>query len=184
MITMKKAFEVFFEKQKKAHQKFFGTNPTVTPTEDMDKSMIISPPDGEGYVEWVPKLQSQAVDWPAIEKDLGFVLGNEIKTYYSTYLFFQLDGELKDKRLFFRPIYNEHAIPALVKLQYDYSQYVFPNTQRFMLASTAIGQSDSFYVHYDNLTGQVFCYDSEIDKNIDLPGSLTEIIYTMDGCVG
>ena len=181
MASLKTAFEVYFKKLTDFNQQKFNKLPTVTYTDTLNSDLLISTADTNGDIEWQPKLQTTPVDWSTLEVTLGFSVCEELKEYYSSYLFLTLAGGYKDiaKQLNFEAIADQNAIPQIILRQSKDGQYYFPNTQIFLLGNALINGDDSFGVYFDNQNGTIFCYEDDTKNRISLSDSLANIIEGM-----
>ena len=116
---MKQAFDKYFEKLNKVYLETFGTKPLVPYSEDLNKDLIVSEPDEEGYVEWQPRLQKEEVDWNRIENEIGFKINAELKNYYSIYSFSMIDGIWNNISLYFDAINLKKSVEETIKYNFD-----------------------------------------------------------------
>ncbi len=177
---MKEALETYFKKLKELYRRYFGTSPTVCYTENLNKDLLISSPNEDGEVEWSPKLQSEAIDWNRLEEIFGFKINEELKSYYGTYLFLSLDGKDEGIALHFQSVGGSKPIESTVRQNLSDGRYVFPGTQTFLLGDACINSDDGYFIFFDNITGQVYCYESDTKKKVAFSHTLTEIIARME----
>ena len=151
VFLMEKAFERYFEKLNKNYEAKFKTKPTIANASSLNKKLIVSKPDEEDYVEWQPLKQSGKVNLTKIEKKLGFTLCYDLKEYYTTYLFYTLEGKFKGKQLDFYPIADEKSVEKIIEQQYNDGQWAFPNSQIFLLGHATVSKNDNFYIYVNML---------------------------------
>ena len=180
MSDMKNAFDVYFEKQKSYSYKTYGKRPAVPYTDNLNKDLLLSAPDEDDYVEWEPQEQKEPLNFDAVEKKLAFKINDELRSYYSTYFFLGMDGKLGNKNLYFDPINKSEEIQALILLQYDDAQAVFPNTQIFLIGMASIDRDDNYFIYYDNASSELFCYESDTNKKVLFSRSLVQVIGEME----
>jgi len=180
MENMKKAFECYFKKLMDYSIKTYGAKPSCSYTDRLNKALLVSEPNEDKEVEWLPKLQDVLVIWKDIEDKLGFIVCDELKAYYSTYLFLSMAGKFGSGYLYFQPISSQNRIVDTIMQQYKDAQYIFPNTQMFLLGNATINDDDSYFIYYDNSTSKTFCYESDTKKQVLLSYSLAKTIYEME----
>ncbi len=173
------AFERYFAKLTENYKATFNTNPTITYTNKLNKKLLISKPNADGKVEWKPLLQETKPDWKKIEKKLGFNICSELKEYYSTYLFCNLEGKIGDKELDFYPITDDKNLAKIIEQHYKDAQWEFPNSQVFLIGSAKVGRNENYNICFDNSKAKLFLYDNEMNKKVTLH-SLSYCIATME----
>lgn len=176
---MKKAFAIYFEKLNKVNYKEFKTYPTVAYTDMLNKDLLIGEPDEDGYIQWQAKIQTQQVDFKSIEMKLGFKLCNEIKDYYSSYLFLLMRGDIRNRDLRFFPIDSEENVENLMLSAHKNGEKYFPGCQMFMIGIANIDGDDSYMLFYNNETEKLFCYADETKLIKRFRNSLTKVIETI-----
>lgn len=180
---MKESFEKYFEKLNRLYKEEFGTKPSVPYSERWNKDLIVSEPDDEGYVEWEPKLQAEAVDWDSIEDGLGFKICSELKAFYSTYSFAQLDGEYKKISLCFDVVNLRESVIETVLDAYETAQYLFSGKEVFVLGMAESNDDDGYTIYFDNKNRKLFCYEDDTHNTIEFNESLAEVIANMDAVI-
>ncbi|NLA52504.1 MAG: hypothetical protein GX860_10345 [Alcaligenaceae bacterium] len=180
MVTITQSFCSYFEKLEALYRTAFGTAPTVAYTDALNKTLLISEPNEEGEVQWKPIKQGFEIDWNSIEAELGFKLCQELKEYYSTYYFLSLNGSFGNCDLYFYPIDGSKQISQIVMQNYKDAQYVFPDTQLFLIGNAVVDDNDNYFIYYDNSTGKLFCHESETGKQILLSYSIAKTISSME----
>jgi len=118
--------------------------------------------------------------WTVVEENLGFALCEELKAYYSSYLFLSMSGKFGSADLYFQPISSQENLVGIISQQFKDGQNAFPNTQIFLIGNAIINNNDGYYIYYDNVTSKVFCYEMETQKQVLLAYSLIKIIGQME----
>lgn len=182
-IEMKEAFDKYFDRLNKSYKAAFNTRPrTCLPNDvDIDKRLIVSEEDEDGYVEWAPVKIEKRPSLLNIEKELGFSLSAELKDFYLTYLFGKLEGTVGDIDLYFYKMYSINNLEKKIKQEYADGQWCFPNSQVFLIGDACCGGIDNFFIYYDNEKQQLFIYDNEegCEQRIDIKTSIAETIANM-----
>lgn len=177
----KLAFEEYYKNLENIHKITFETLPTVCVNiedKDLDKEMICSSEDEDGYFVWKLK-EIESVDFDEIEKEIGFKICEELKTFYSTYLFLQLSGEFKEISLYFDTLKSNKYVQKRILIARKDGEYYFENSQIFAIGSATYEDDDSFVIFYDNKSGEIFIYENDTNKKIIINKSLLEIIKNM-----
>lgn len=180
---MKEAFDKYFEKLNKLYAEEFGTKPTVSFSETYNNNIFISEPDEYGEAEWEPKLQETAIDWNRLEEELKFKICDELKAYFSTYSFAQLEGDFGKISLCFDPVDLEERVEDSVKNAYKTAQYLYPGSEIFALGMAEINDDDGYTIYFNNQNNKIFCYEDDTKKTVELTESLETIIGTMEAVV-
>ena len=81
-MSMKEAFETFFEEMDRNSMKVRGKLPTIPLNEG---ALILSETcDEYGYSVWRPQLQTEQVSFVEIEKEFGFEIHSQLKEYLTS----------------------------------------------------------------------------------------------------
>ena len=176
MSGVTEAMEKYFAELDKYFNKFWGTAPSLPYSESLNKSLIISAEDEEGYVEWKPARQTKAVDWTAAEAAAGFEICSELKEYYSSWLFLRMNGPAGKAVLEFDPVMSEDSVPEMIMTHLQYGQTAFPESEIFLLGSAEIKSDRSYAIFYDNNSSGMFCYESGTSRKVKISDSLAEVI--------
>jgi hypothetical protein len=177
---MKKAFEHYFSKLNNYAEEKFGTKPTVTFMDELNKDLLVSAPDEDGEVEWQPKLQMGNIIWDEVENEIGFTICQELKEYYSSYSFLMLYGKFGTSYLNFYPIDASEPVANIIERAFYDAQEVFPCSQMFLIGNASVNEDDNFFIYYDNKTGKLFCYDTENKREVLLSYSIAKTIDMME----
>ena len=177
---MEESFKSYFSRLNDYAENKFGTKPTVTYTDSLNKELFVSEPDEDGEVEWEPKPQKNVIDWSKLESVFGFSICDELKEYYSSYSFLMLYGKFGTSFLNFFPVNAVEPVDISVKRAFDDAKEVFPDSQIFLIGNATVNEDDNFFIYFDNKTGKLFCYDVENDKEILLSYSIRKTIDAME----
>ena len=180
---MKKAFESYFQKLNALYDELFSTLPTVSCSDRLNPSLVVSEPDEDGEVQWKPLEQTSPLEWESIEEKLGFSVCEELKAYYSAYYFLRMSGKLGNCQLNFYPLGAAGPIPETIEQNYKDARYFFPDTQIFILGNARAAGDDSYFIFYDNLENRLFCYENDRQKQFPLGDSISRTIGTMEACL-
>ena len=93
-MSMREAFDIFFENNNKSWRRTWGTLPRVPRCDkNRQSSLIVAENDKFDELEWLPKLQEKRIDFNSLEEDLEFRIHPQIKDFLSTYWFMPLEGK-------------------------------------------------------------------------------------------
>ncbi|MBQ8425375.1 MAG: SecY-interacting protein Syd [Clostridia bacterium] len=177
----KEAFEKYYEDLCKVYLENFNSKPTISydgKDTEIDSEMIISKPNDDGESAWQLKSIGD-YDFSKVEEIIGFKMCDELKSYYSTYLFLHLAGEYKEITLYFDMLKSKELIEKSILVAQKDGAYYFQDTEVFSLGSAVFNDDDAYGIFYNNKTGSVFVYENDTDNKIELDDSLFEIIKNM-----
>jgi hypothetical protein len=176
---MQGAFDSYFSKLIEYYRKESGSYPTISYDEGVNKELIIGEPDKEGYVAWLPKKINTKFDFIPIEKKFKMCLNEEVKEYFTTYLFLRLSGVFEDMELDFDPISEFSELGATIERQITDARYYFTDETYLLIGSGSDGSDDSFNIFYDNRDSKLVCVSTETEKNKFINKHLSFVIQTM-----
>ena len=177
----KESFENYYENLCKVYLETFDSKPTISydgKDTEIDSEMIISEPNDDGECAWQLKSIGD-YDFSNVEEKIGFKMCEELKAYYSTYLFLHLTGEYKEITLYFDMLKSKMLIEKSILVAQKDGVYYFEDTEIFCIGSAMYNNDDAYGVFYDNKTGSVFIYENDTENKIELDDSLFEIIKNM-----
>ncbi len=186
-MSMKDAFDAFFEKNSNSWKKAWGTLPRASKNDKYkNSSLIINKDNIKDEFEWQPELQDKHIDFSAIEKELGFEINPQIKAFLTTYWFMPLEGKTSTVD----QLVLDELLP---KTQVDFSQYVkdcfnkkqyhYLDTGEYFLIGSfcCINGNDSYMVHVNNETGEVTAVQNFDKISIKIADSIEQLLYDMSG---
>lgn len=186
---MKEAFDIFFEEMTQNYLKKKGVPPKAPCNEEKYPTglFLMDTLDENGYAQWKPKLQGNAVSFENIEKELGFKIHPQIKDYLSTYWFLDLDGRLQTQenkivlRLNGLTPYND--LNERIVSGFDNEQSHYLSDHKYFLIGTycMIDGNDSYLIHVNNDTGEVTAVEVMDKISITLANSIEELLMNMKG---
>lgn len=180
MDDMKAALKAYFGKLINYNMKHYKKNPTVCYSDELNKLLLTSNVDQDGNVEWLPFEQKKNSALTDIEKTVGVVLCDELKSYYSSYLFLTLEGKYENVYLYFQAISSADAIKRIIIQQQKDGLFYFPNSYTFLLGNAVIKNNDGFLIFLDNQSSKVFCYEPDRKEKHIFQKSLANIISEME----
>lgn len=178
----KEVFEKFYKNLSENYLSTFNTKPMISYNRgdvEIDEDMIISEPDEDGDAIWEMK-EIGDYDFSSIEEKIGFSLCEELKAYFSTYLFLYLAGYYKDITLYFDPLKSKEYIEKKVLVAQKDGTYYFNGTEIFALGIAVYKNDDSYVIFYDNKTGKVFIYENDTENKVEFNESLLEILNNLN----
>ena len=189
---MKSAFDIFWNKLNAYYDKNYNCKPTVYYTKKLNPELFLQvynkiearfipcEKDVNGYIQWQPMPQGEPVDFNVIENHVGFALKEELRSYYSTYLFLELRGGIGRNYFHYQPINRVSDIANIVFFQHEKAQTPFPESETFCLGHAVLEGNDSFGIYYNNAEGKVFCHDYDSNSVVVFHDSLAETIAEME----
>ena len=181
-MSMKEAFDTFFEEMDRNSMKALGTLPTIP----CRKGPLILPEtcDKYGYSVWRPQIQTETVSFDDIEKELGFKVHSQLKEYLTTYWFRTLFSRMEiDGHLIFPTL--DGILPGtdinewLRCMKSDRQTHYLKDHVYFLLGTyCAVDQFDNYLVEFNNDTGEVTAVGVSDRVSIRLAGSIEDLPYS------
>ncbi len=188
-MSMKEAFDTFFEEMTQNYMKKRGVPPKAPCNEEKYPTglFLLETLDDNGYAQWKPKLQEKSVSFENVEKELGFSIHPQIKDFLSTYWFLALDGRIQTLsqkvvlRLNGLTPYSD--IHERIISSFDNEQTHYLSDNKYFLIGTycMIDGNDSYLVHVNNATGEVTAVDVMDKVSVKLANSIEELLMNMKG---
>lgn len=186
-MSMKEAFDTFFEKNNNSWKRQWGTLPTIPTCEKYANCpLTISTVNGEKDLEWQPKLQTEPIDFKPLEEELGFSINPQIKEYLSTYWFLPLEGKTdRVDYLVLNELLPQSQQSFLQNVEFFFNRKEFHYLEHgnyFLIGSfCCIERDDSYLVHVDNDTGEVFAVQNFDKVSIKIADSIENLLKEMRG---
>ena len=184
-MSMKEAFETFFEEMDRNSMKVRGKLPTIP----LNEGALILPEtcDEYGYSVWRPQLQTEQVSFVEIEKEFGFEIHSQLKEYLTTYwfrtLFSRMEIEGHDIRPTLDAILPGTDFNEWLRCMKSSGETHYLRDHVYFLLGTycAVDQFDNYLVEFNNDTGEVTAVGVSDRVSIRLAGSIEELLKTMKG---
>ena len=188
-MSMKEAFETFFEKMTQNNIKKKGVPPKAPCNEDRFPTglFLLDTLDENGYAQWKPKLQEKAVSFTSIEMELEFSIHPQIKEFLSIYWFLALDGIIQtssgEAELRLTGLTQYSDLDKRIKSSFNNEETHYLHDHKYFLIGTfcSIGGDDSFLVHVNNDTGEVTAVEVMDKISVKLADSIEELLLNMKG---
>lgn len=188
-MSMKEAFETFFEEMTQNNIKKKGVPPKAPCNEEKYPTglFLLQTLDDEGYAQWKPRLQEKPVSFDTVEKELGFSIHPQIKDFLSTYWFLALDGRIQTSsekvilRLNGLTPYSD--IDERIISGFDNEQTHYLSDHKYFLIGTycVINGNDSYLVQVNNDTCEVTAVDVMDRRSVKLADSIEDLLMNMKG---
>ncbi len=188
-MSMKEAFDTFFEEMTQNYMNEWGVPPRVPYTEEKNPTGLFLPGtlDDKGYAQWKPKLQEKPVSFDAVEKELGFSIHPQIKAFLSTYWFLALDGIIQTSRgeaeLRLNGLTPYSNLEERIISDFDNEETHYLHDHKYFLIGTfcSIGGNDSYLVQVNNDTGEVTAVEVMDKRSVKLADSIEDLLMNMKG---
>lgn len=188
-MSMKEAFETFFEEMTQNYLKERGIPPQAPCNEERHPTglFLLETLNDKGYAQWKPKLQEKSVSFDAVEKELGFSIHPQIKAFLSTYWFLALDGIIQTSRgeaeLRLNGLTPCSNLEERIISDFDNEETHYLHDHKFFLIGTfcSIGGNDSYLVQVNNDTGEVTAVEVMDRRSVHLADSIEELLCNMKG---
>ena len=188
-MSMKEAFDTFFEEMDRNSMKVRGKLPSLPfVAGPAEKTLFLEETRSKSnWAVWRPRLQTDPVSFTNIEKEFGFEIHPQLKEYLTTYWFRRLEARMvvdgEDISFALNSIlpgtnFNEW----LRRMKSDEETHYLNDCVYFILATYCnIDGVDSFLVEFNNDTGEVTAVEVGDGVSIKLADSLDELLNTMKG---
>ena len=188
-MSMKEAFNAFFEEMTQNNIKKKGVPPTAPCNEEKFPTglFLLETLDENGYAQWKPKLQEEPVSFDSIENEIGFTIHPQIKAFLSTYWFLALNARLQTENesvvLKLNPLTPYTNLTEYIKSGFDNEETHYLSDSRYFLLGSycMIDGVDSYLVQVNNETGEVTAVEVMDKRLIHLADSIEELLYNMKG---
>lgn len=185
-MSMKEAFEVFFEKNNDCWKRVMGTFPQVIKNNlNQNCNLFISEEDeNSGMIQWQPKKQTDKVDFTSAEEVLGFEIHPQIKAFLNTYWFLELRGQTEEvHQIQLDPVLPTMNLVSLAKESFNVEGYSFnQEDDYFLLASFCeIDGDDGYSLLVANKTGKVYAVQPIEKKSQEIAESIEDLLLKMKG---
>ena len=177
---MKETLKNYFVKYIEHYKKEYGSKPLTVYTDSLNKDIIVSEEDEEGYVEWLPELQKEKVDWIRIENIIGVDICDEFKDYLSLLSFVEIIGKFKGSYIWLNEVNATNSVEKNIKQSLSDGSYYFKDKKHFVLGGALVDDSDNYILIYNNVNNNVSIYDLEYKKEKVLSSSLKEFIKNLE----
>lgn len=144
-----------------------GSLPMVPYDEDCETKMYLGERDEDEYIQWNYKRKDKIIEFLPIEKKYDIKLHSDLKEYYNSYYFLQLEGFVDGRRIWLDPIDEERDILAEL-------EYIFENEGKHIIEIGVEGKSD-LPLYFEINSGNVMIYDFENNDKKILADSLKEL---------
>ena len=186
-MSMKEAFDTFFEKSNNSWKRQWGTLPTVPNCEKFANCPLITSTVNEKKdLEWQPKLQTEPIDFKPIEKSLGFEINDQIKEYLSTYWFLSLEGRTgMVEQLVLDEVLPKSQQRFLEDVEFFFNKkelHYLEHGNYFLIGGfCSIDGDDSYLIHVNNDTGEVTAVQNFDKVSIKIADSIEDLLMNMKG---
>lgn len=188
-MSMKEAFETFFEEMDRNSLAKRGKLPSIPYMEGFvsKELLLIDTIDEEGYVVWRPQVQKEKYSFENIEKELGFEINQQIKSYLNTYWFHTLDARMQvaDHQIYFslHGVIPDMNLSENLRYRFNASGTHYLKDHHYYLIGTycKVDKLDSYLVHINNETSEVTAVEVGDHISIKLADSLEELLLAMKG---
>lgn len=187
-MSMKAAFDVFFEKNNDSWMKKRGSLPKVVKNKlNENCGLFVNELEASGRVEWQPKQQTEKIDFTPAEEALGFTIHSQIKEFLNTYWFLELRGKTEEiHQIQINPVLPNKDLVLLAKESFNVRGYRFNKEDNyFLLASFCeIKGDDGYAILVANKTGKVYAVLPREKKSQEIAESIEDLLLKMNGMWG
>ncbi len=133
-----------------------------------------------------PNCRKKRIDFNSLEEDLEFRIHPQIKDFLSTYWFMPLEGKTdKIDHLVLHELLpqSQYELLKITKCYFNKKEYHYRNDGNYFLIGDfcCIDGNDSYMVHINNDTGEVFAVQNFDKISIKIANSIEELLGEMKG---
>ncbi len=188
-MSMKEAFDTFFEEMTQNYLKKRGIPPQAPCNEERRPTglFLLETLNDNGYAQWKPKLQDKPFSFENVEKELGFSINPQIKEFLSTYWFLALEAEIltAESKISFtlNGVTPYTYLEDVLLHNFNCSEAHYLNDHNYFLLGTycKIDGVDSYLVQVNNDTGEVTAVEVMDKRSVHLADSIEELLCNMKG---
>ena len=170
-MSVKEHLEMCFDKKLRFWKETFNSNPKIPYIAEIDNNIFIEGTvDDEGYAQWLPIMQTRAIDFVSFENKLGFKLHEQMKEYLSSHWFLELIGRMaNDITIYFNKVSDMDDIYSLLFSELNADTYLITRgitsgRKLLLIGMATIKGDDSNAIYFDNETAEMIFINS--DNNI------------------
>lgn len=145
--------------------------PMIPYDEDKETVLYVGEENDDGDIQWKYRPADRTVDFSETEEKFSITIPQEVKEYYNSYWFLQLEGFLGKDYIFFYPIDDTSNIISEI-------EYTLTNESREMIFIGIYGKWD-VPICVKISTGEVVIWDTENGKEYVLAESLEDLFSKM-----
>ncbi len=175
-MEIKNALKHYFDELIDVWRTKYGTYPKAPWDEDIDSRLYLSDPDEEEYVYWKPIEKTDIENFAEIEKKLSMKLHHNIKEYFNSYWFLNLQGFYKSRLVNLEPVEPGKSILCFFQ---GMQQYEENNGRKLRYIQIGFISPEDMAILFDNETGEILVEDFETEENELLANSLAELITSL-----
>lgn len=122
---IKESLKAYLDNYFEMYKNSMGTYPTV-PYEEEESSLWFGEMDEDEYIQWMYKVKETETNFSELEAELDLEFPDELKEFYNSYYFLELQGFYNGEHLYFdsisdtRDILNELYITKIKGKNYLY----------------------------------------------------------------
>lgn len=159
---IKKYLDEYFKRWREDHNSL----PQIGYDDSKMSSLYVGEVLNEEYIQWQYVPVNRIIDFSELEKKYHICISEEIKEYYNSYFFLDLDGFVEDEYIWFDPI--EETTDVLSELEWSYT-----NEEAHGIIFIGSGANDPMGVKISN--GNVIFWNEECERETFVANSLTEL---------
>lgn len=163
---LKKKIKEYLDEYFKMWKEDYNSLPRIGYDDSEISSLHVGEVLKNGYIQWQYVPVNRIIDFSELEKKYHICISEEIKEYYNSYFFLDLDGFVEDEYIWFDPI--EETTDVLSELEWSYT-----NEEAHGIIFIGSGSNDPMGVKISN--GNVVFWYEECERETFVANSLTEL---------
>ncbi|WP_315076428.1 SecY-interacting protein Syd [uncultured Clostridium sp.] len=151
-MSVKKALNKYFEKMINGYSKTKQGLP-MRPKKVLDNENIyVGMPDEEGWCKWKPIKKNKISNFEDIEKIFGVNINEDIKEYFNSYWFLELEGEFKKKDITLEVVVPERELEVFQKKLIGYKE---AHNNELKYIPIGMEEEHGYLIVMENSTGKI-----------------------------
>lgn len=163
----------FFEKMLTGYKKTSQGLPMAPKVEVNDNRIFIGEVEEEGWSRWKPIIKDYEEEFEEIEKLLNADVNKDIKEYFNSYWFIQLEGTFKKWDINLQPVIPGVELKEFVKKLKEYIEEHNGNTNYIPIGSE---DDTGFIILLENRTGRIMKENYETGSIRTIAENMCELI--------
>lgn len=107
---IKESLKAYLDKYFEMYKKYMGKYPTVPYDEEEESSLWFGEMDEDEYIQWMYKEKDTETNFSELEAELDLEFPDELKEFYNSYYFLQLQGFYNGEHLSFKDVSDNRNI--------------------------------------------------------------------------
>lgn len=163
----------FFEKMLMGYKKTSQGLPMAPKVEVNNNEIFVGEVDEEGWSKWKPIMKSEEEEFSEIEKILSTDINKDLKEYFNSYWFIQLEGKFKKRDIELQPVIPGAELNEFTKKLKGYIEAHNGNSEYVPIGSE---DDTGFLILLENNSGKIVKENHETGSIKVIAENMCELI--------